>query len=176
MNLTILSKLYFTCPYCDLKYFSTSHLIKNRDIINDKSKKICRLCGEVVAPENIALTTYFKDLNSAIELVFPRGLTEYDLGNEQYIKITEILAPLGRPHITYHNFMKCSITRLNKRTRYGEWKVKHYKKRKNILSKYLSINLSECLIKYILDYIDNYELAVLYKELIIENKLSSIIL
>ena len=102
--------------------------------------------------------------------MFPRGLVEYDLGNEQYLKILRYI-----PNITYHNFMKCSITRLNKRTRYGEWKVKHYKKRKNILSKYLSINLSECLIKNILEYIDNYEQAVLYKELITENKLSSII-
>jgi transcription elongation factor Elf1 len=164
MNVTIMSQLYFTCPYCDLKYFSTSHLIKNRDINNDKSKKVCRICREVVEPENIALTTHLNDLNLAIELVFPRGLVEYDLGNEQHLKILRYI-----PNITYYNFMKYTIKRLNKRTRYGEWKVIHYKNRVNILTKSLSINLSECLIKNILEYIDNYEQAVLYKELITLN-------
>ena len=90
MNVTILSQLYFACPYCDLKYFSTSHLIKNRDINNDKSKKVCRICHEVVEPENIALTTHLNNLNLAIELVFPRGLVEYDLGNEQYLSLIHI--------------------------------------------------------------------------------------
>jgi len=164
MNISILSQLYFTCPFCSLKYFSTSHLIKNKTIFNDKSKKICRLCNTVVSPDNIVLTTHYNNLNSAIEIVFPRDIFEYDLGNKQYINILKYV-----PNITYYDFMKYAITRLNKRTRYGEWKVIHYKKRINILSKALSKDLSPCLIKNILDYIHKSELTVLYKELITLN-------
>ena len=62
--------------------------------------------------------------------------------------------------------MKHSILRLKKRTRYGEWKVKHYKNRLKVLSKALSIYLSQCLIKNILEYLDYTEQSILYREII----------
>ena len=159
MNFNILSQLYFKCPYCDLKYFSTSHLIKS--IYNDRSRKICKLCNEEVDPENITLTTNLSNFNNSIEIIFPRGIEEYDIGNNEYLKLIRY-----NPDITYSYFMKHSILRLKKRTRYGEWKVKHYKNRIKILSKALSIYLSQCLIKNILEYLNCTEQTILFREII----------
>lgn len=164
MNITILSRLHFTCPYCSLKYFATSHLIK-RGIFENTSNKICRLCCQTIYPDEPVLAHLHSVLNLTIEEVFPRNISEYYIGLTEFNEIRSRVRMGGTrcfPNTSSEllNYIK---TRLSKRTRYGEWKTKHITQKTNIVSRSFAVDLPDYLIKYIIEYITPEELAILYR-------------
>ena len=62
---SFLAKLTFRCPYCDLKYFSTTHLYKN--CLDNKKIKVCKLCNEQIDADNSSDLVDYYSFNEAIE-------------------------------------------------------------------------------------------------------------
>ena len=172
---SFLAKLTFRCPYCDLKYFSTTHLYKN--CLDNKKIKVCKLCNEQIDPDNSSDLVDYYSFNEAIETVFPRHLHEHNFGaleRDKFIEQVKLINPyykngshyLYPDHVLRNHYFTYLPKRLSKRNKYGEWKIKHYKNRRNIIAKMISKSLPEVLTKFILDYLQNEELSIIFNYLL----------
>ena len=81
MNIETLAKLYVSCNYCGLKYFTTSHL---------GIGKKCRLCSIKLDLDNIQKTIRLQQLNNAIEIVYPRHHFELLLGPNECFQLSQL--------------------------------------------------------------------------------------
>lgn len=174
-TVVFLAKLNFRCPYCDIKYFKTTHLYKVR--LGNKKIKICKLCSEQIEPDNANDLVDYYSFNEAIETVFPRHLYEYNYGGlerDKFIYQVKQINPyykngqnyLYPDHILRNHYMTYVPKRLSKRNKYGEWKVKHYKIRRNIISKMISKNIPRVMANLILEYLQNEEISIIFNYLL----------
>lgn len=173
-TVSFLAKLNFRCPYCDIKYFKTTHLYKKN--ISNK-KKICKLCSENIDPDNSSDLIDYYSFNEAIEVVFPRHLHEYNFGaleRDKFIEQVKLINPyykngnhyLYPDHILRNHYITYVPRRLSKRNQYGEWKIKHYKNRRNIIAKMISNKIPVVIANLILDYLQNEELSIIFNNLL----------
>tara|TARA_B100000401_G_scaffold438362_1_gene386630 strand:- start:7352 stop:7897 length:546 start_codon:yes stop_codon:yes gene_type:complete len=174
-TLSFLAKLNFRCPYCDIKYFKTTHLYKK--CLGNKKIKVCKLCNEQIDPDNSSDLVDYYSFNEAIEIVFPRHLHEYNFGaleRDKFIEQVKLINPyykngnhyLYPDHILRNHYITYVPHRLSKRNKYGEWKVKHYKIRRNIIAKMISNKIPVVIANLILEYLQNEELSIIFNNLL----------